>query len=304
LKTLVIKTALLLFPFVAILGFVEYRLRHIPNSYSGTKAALEKKLDEIEILVVGPSHAVNGITPQLLDRPAFNLANGSQTLHYDTEFVMKYADSMPNLKLVIFTISYHSLESRLINSIERWRAGFYKQVYRIPGEGGDEGFELSNYSYIALYSPKIAFRRVLGDFLADGSVNSADASTHGEVSKAFARQRVQLHEMQMRQADLQTNLAALERAISLLKRKDVATVFITIPTHRTYFTQINMVSYQRMQATIKQTSDKYQIQYFNYLYDERFGDGDFVDSDHLNKKGAEKFTQIINEDIVKKYVRR
>ena len=143
---------------------------------------------------------------------------------------------------------------------------------------------------------------MLADFLAGGAVSAAEVNTRGEVSEVYGKQRVQLHEAQMRQADLQINLAALERACFLLKKKNVAVVFITTPVHRTYFSNINQEAYQRMQLTIKQFSEKYQIQYFNYLDDKRFGDPDFIDSDHLNKKGAEKFTYILNDDVVKRYI--
>lgn len=307
-KRLVIKSVVLLLPFISILGFVEYRLRRVPNSYSVTKAALDRKLGEVEILVTGPSHALSGVAPQFLDRPAFNLANGSQSLHYDTQLVLKYSDSMPNLKLVIFTISYHALEYRLINSIERWRAGFYRQVYGIPGEDGKEGFELTNYSYIALYTPKEAFRQALGEFLGGSVVKAAGTETttitdtQSEVSEDFGRKRVQLHETQMRQVDLLHNVESLERACALLKQRGVSVVFITIPTHRTYYLQINGASYQKMQETIRQITERHQVPYFNYMHDERFTDDDFINSDHLNERGARKFSQILNEDVVKRFV--
>jgi hypothetical protein len=308
LKRLIIKSVLLLFPFISIVGLIEYRLRQVPNEYSSTKAALDTKVGEVEILITGTSHAQNGVAPQFLALPAFNLSYGSQSLHYDTQLVLKYVDSTPNLKLVIFTISYHSLEYRLINSIERWRAGFYKQVYDIPGEDSDEGFKLTNYSYIALYTPKEAFRQASGGFLGaaaaetTGGETSAITGTQSQVSEDFGRRRVQLHETQMRRADLVHNVAALERACTLLKAKGVSVVFITVPTHRTYYDQINRESYQRMQETIKQITEKYQVPYFNYLRDERFTEKDFINSDHLNERGAEKFSRILNEDVIRRYV--
>jgi hypothetical protein len=305
-RQLFLKGFLLLLPFGVILAIVEVRLRQIPNSYAATKSELDRKQAEIEILVTGASHAMSGVAPQVLDRPAFNIANGSQSLHYDTELVMKYAGSMPKLNLVIFAISYHSLEYKLSNSIERWRAGFYKQVYGIPGEDGDGGFQLTDYSYIALYTPKEAFRQVLGS-LGGIEVNaSADAivkNTAGEeVSEDFGRHRVKLHEAQMRPIDIADNVAALERACLFLKQRGVAVVFITIPVHRTYYQRIDQANYQRMQETIKRVTEKYQVPYFNYLYDDRFNDDDFVNSDHLNDNGAYEFTRILNQDVVNRFV--
>ena len=305
-KRLIIKSVLLLFPFISIVGLVEYRLRQLPNEYSYTKTALDAKAGEVQILISGTSHAQNGVAPQFLALPAFNLGWGSQSLYYDTQLVLKYVDSMPNLRLVLFGISYHALEYRLTNSIEYWRSGFYSQVYGIPSEDGEQGFKLTNYSYIALFTPKEAIRLASGGFLgaaeAEAKRNQTPATiTRGEVSENYGRLRVLGHESQMRQADLPANVAALERVCALLKRRNVSVVFITVPTHHTYYDQINVTSYQRMQETIKQITERSGVPYFNYLRDDRFTTEDFIDSDHLNKRGAEKFTRILNEDVVKKY---
>jgi hypothetical protein len=288
---------------------VELRLRHVPNEYSSTKAALDAKAGEIEVLVTGTSHAQNGVAPEFLDLPAFNIGYGSQSLHYDTQLVSKYADSMPNLKLVIFGLSYHSLEYRLVNSVERWRSGFYNLVYGIPSEDKEQPFTLNDYSYIALYTPKEAVRLASGGVLGAAEleakrIQTPTVITQGEVSEAFGKIRVQSHETQMRQVDLAANVAALERTCDVLKQRNVSVVFITVPTHHTYYDHINPKSYQRMQDTINEITEKYGVPYFNYLRDERFTTDDFFNSDHLNRRGAEKFSRILNADVVKKYARR
>ena len=53
--------------------------------------------------------------------------------------------------------------------------------------------------------------------------------------------------------------------------------------------------YLEMQKNIKILSSKYNVKYFNYFFDERFTDVDFVNSDHLDAYGAEKFTKILEE---------
>ncbi len=288
------------------MGLIEYRLRHVPNQFSSTKAALDAKAGEVEILITGTSHAQNGVAPQFLTLPAFNLAYASQSLYYDTQLVLKYVDSIPNLKLVIFAISYHALEYRLTNSAERWRTGFFRQVYGIPSEDEEEGFKLTNYSHIALYTPKEAVRLASGGFLGAAEAaaqrdQTPAVVTRVEISEDFGRRRISYHESQMRDGDLLSNVAALGRTCTLLKQRNISVVFITVPTHRTYYGQINGALYQRMQETIKQITEKYQVPYFNYLRDKRFTESDFANSDHLNEIGAEKFTRILNQDVVKKY---
>ncbi len=69
---------------MSIVGLVEYRLRQVPSEFSATKAALDAKAGEVEILITGTSHAQNGIATQFLELPAFNLGYDSQSLDYDT----------------------------------------------------------------------------------------------------------------------------------------------------------------------------------------------------------------------------
>ena len=316
-KRLFIKSLLLIAPFAFVLAFVEYELRQLPNGYSLMRAAVEARRNDVEVLITGSSHTQSGVRPELLSRPAFNLAYGSQSLHYDTELALKYSSVMPRLKLVIFTISYHSLEYKLSNSIERWRAGFYQQVYGLPGEEARERLQLTNYSYIALYTPKEAYRRILENFQSTGHASAAEsavpgaaspdlptsppgAATRGEVTDDFGKRRVVLHQSEMHQSDIAANRAALERACRELKNRNIAVVFVTLPTDRSYYDQIDPATYQRMQQTMRQITADCQCEYFNYLRDARFTSADFLDSDHLNPTGAAKFGRIINEEILLK----
>ena len=59
-----------------------------------------------------------------------------------------------------------------------------------------------------------------------------------------------------------------------------------------------------MQEALKQITEKNGVPYFNYLRDDRFTDEDFIDSDHLNERGAKKLSHLLNEDVVKRYVRK
>jgi hypothetical protein len=57
-----------------------------------------------------------------------------------------------------------------------------------------------------------------------------------------------------------------------------------------------------MQNGIEKARQKYKIEYFNYMDDIRFETAHFLDTDHMNSKGAEKFSRIMHDDFVMKYV--
>ena len=68
--------------------------------------------DQIELLILGSSQINKGVNPLGLDYITAPLANDGATLNIDYLLFQKYFSTLPNLKLVIFELSYHSLEDR------------------------------------------------------------------------------------------------------------------------------------------------------------------------------------------------
>jgi hypothetical protein len=311
-RALAYKLLVLFVPFAALLGFVEYRLRHIPNTYSRTRAALEARLPSIELLTVGSSHAQCAFEPSSLPVPAFNLAHGSQSLYYDAKLIEHYAPEAKNLWLVIFTLSYFSFESRLDRSVESWRSGFYREAFGIEPEGG-QGRAVSDYSYIALYTPNVAFDLVLRDLVnpgVDGDTGAeggpaarkaaaAAAAGGHELNDEFGIQRVRFHEAGMSREVARYNKAVLLSACERLSALGVAAAFVSTPVHRTYSDHMNPEIYARMQADAKEIAAACRGSYHNYMSDTRFEADDFINSDHLNARGAGKFSRIVGDDVVR-----
>ena len=54
---------------------------------------------------------------------------------------------------------------------------------------------------------------------------------------------------------------------------------------------------------LEEIQKKYGIEYYNYLKHSRFVKEDFKDNDHLNPKGAEKFSKIVDMEILKKSIK-
>jgi hypothetical protein len=312
-RALAAKVFFLIAPFALVLGFVEYRLRHIPNSYSRAKSELEARLPNVEVVTVGSSHAAYGFDANSLALPAYNLAHTSQSLYYDAKLIETYAPLAPHLKLVIFALSYFSFESRLDRSIESWRCDFYRQVYSIEAEGGDHGMGLTDRSYIAMYTPKTAYAIVLRDLLHPGSdadldadtgvkkpAEGGDSVTRGDVSDAFGAQRVRFHEGWMSRAVAPENIRVVEAACDALNTRGVTVAFVSTPVYRSYFDHMNPDIYARMQADANEVARACRASYSNYMHDSRFAADDFVNSDHLNKAGARKFSRIVSDDVLRK----
>lgn len=81
------------------------------------------------------------------------------------------------------------------------------------------------------------------------------------------------------------------------KRKKI-TMFIVMPPSRTEeLKNISQSSLQLYDFFLDSTIKKQKEYYLNYSADQRFTEEDFADIAHLGKEGADKFSQILNQDI-------
>ncbi len=302
LNRLLRNIAWLLVPFAMVLFFVEYRLRRIPNSYSDLAQTLEHEEKGIEVFTTGSSHMYTGIDVSCFDAPAVNLAHTSQSLHYDTALVMKYAPQAKALRWVIFGLSYFSFETRLDRGVESWRVGFYKQVFNLPGEHNETRFALLEHSYIMLYTPRHAYDLVWRDLVGQ-PIDPEDANKRlaaaggGDVSDKFAATRVHFHEATMYPSFIEENRRSLQEACQWLEGAHVHVLLVTAPVDRSYAQRVDPVRYARMQQNASDMARVCHALYINYFFDARFEAADFQNSDHLNERGAAKFTRLLNERI-------
>lgn len=63
--------------------------------------------NEIKTLILGHSQAAFGINPWVMGDSVFNMAEEARILYYDKEILVRNISSMPNLKVVIYTLLYH-----------------------------------------------------------------------------------------------------------------------------------------------------------------------------------------------------
>lgn len=287
-------------PILGFLGYLEHALRAFPNNWTVKRAALERVLNDTEVLITGSSHSFYGIRPSLLSPHTFSLAYTAQDLYYDTRLTLKYLDRMPKLGTVVIPVSYASLEYSVDDSSEqRYAEAFYYHVYRIPEEGRLP--TLAHYSLIALYGPHYArklMRSSVGfssDVGEDGGCRderATDSSGTAETQVVLAR-----HHSVMSPHTAVGNLRYIEELLAALRARGIRAVFVTTPVSRAYHAGIRPVSYRRMQDAVAGFCVRYGLQYFDHMQDLRFSEADFMDPDHLDTLGAMKFTRIIRSEI-------
>jgi hypothetical protein len=291
-------------PLAVLLGYVEYRLRAIPNSYNTKRAYLERQLDSIEVLVLGSSQAYDGINPSLFNQRGFNLGDIGQSLFFDMSLTQKYIDRMPRLRCVVLALSYFSFGFELEDTGESWRDYYYYHFWDIKSNG-IRWYDPRTLSYIALYTPKVVLRFAAHGFevneaqtMQPNGWNRSEGTVYEAISDSLGHARVKLHNILMNHSRVNENFRNLSALFADLKRRGVKIVIVTPPTYSTYvkFADANTLELNR--RLIDSLCVAHGCEYADFFADPRFVITDFNDNDHLNMTGAEKFTRIVNDEVL------
>ncbi|HAH32825.1 MAG TPA: hypothetical protein DCL44_10985 [Elusimicrobia bacterium] len=317
-RRFIIKLLIFLAPIFVVLACAEIRLGKVKNSYN-TKLALLKNIPGCEALFLGSSHALRAFNPEFFSHQSFNMGNTSQSLYHDSRILMRFAPILPKLKVVVFPISYFSLEYNLETALESWRTFFYRQYYGIPANNWAMRCDIRNYSKVALYGQNAISNQIFyfidallpisakGLLRADSTrdLPLPNLSANGwmpcegawlpidKTGKYFVEQ----HHNVMREKFRQSNIRYLRKSIEFSLQRGITPMLVTLPVSYTYSNHIDKSKYLWMQERIRGLCTEYHIRYLNYFTDRRFGPEDFSDPDHLNSKGSEKLSRILNKEI-------
>lgn len=301
------KLLILFLPLLFLLAVIEYKARlfPVPNNYIVKRAIVDQKIGDAQIIISGSSHTYYGVKANMLGVPAINIAYFSQDLYYDTRILLKILPQAAQTKLVIIPISYFSLEYKLQKGLESRRVNFYRKFWDIAPES--ENFDLARYSSTALFGFQSARNYEL--FGTPPKLEKM-GDTGGYENETFtnlynvknAKAGIDETHLTMTEDSITQNVKYLSELFEALRVRNIRAVIVTTPCYRTYYEAIDSERYDLMQNEIQTFSQKYNVEYGNYLKDERFVIDDFQDGSHLNTQGAEKFTKIIKDEIVRKYI--
>lgn len=289
---------------------VEFFLRAIPNDYNLKQTQLRQHQKEIEVLILGSSHAYVGINPELLTEQAYNLAYSSQTLDLDDKILTQTIDQLPHLKKVILSLSYFS--------------------YPLVLEDGNSAYKIKNYNlYWGIYSNTYQFKnhfellhqpwKLNDNRLKNFFVNPTKElhlNEYGFYAKRVSPKKQPLEKSALHavknhtldfhdpitQQRIQENIQHVEHVIELCQARNIKVYFVSAPTTTAYYEKLNPTQLTHWRETTLWLQKKFpSIKWLNQLENAKGYDlSDFQDADHLNLKGAVKFSREINDFILEK----
>jgi len=113
-----------------------------------------------------------------------------------------------------------------------------------------------------------------------------------EEKELFGKRRAEDHNrLSTHESSLTENKEILKEFIHFLNMYETKPIIVIPPFTDYYNRYVNQRSREGVEELIKNVTDKFEFIDFNK--EKIFDDSDFVDTDHLNVKGAEKFSQIL-----------
>ena len=289
-------------PLTIFFSLLELSIRNIPNFYKHKISRIYTNAESIKTLIIGNSYALYGINPEYLDNNAFNMSMAGQSLYYDYKILQKTVDTLKNLDCVILNLSYFSLHYTLEKSQSRHRQSNYSIYYKIKPK------KIKYYTEILSGYPAYWQLVMISDYYIKGKRNSypdngclvsEDTLNINNLNK-LASSRATMHNKYIKQGvnDQNENKEYLEKIIRICLANNLKLILITIPTTSAYQNLINLENLELIKESYKEVISGYpNTIYLDKFNCNEFEHTDFFDDSHLNKNGARKLTQKINEYI-------
>ena len=286
-RKFLIKCFLFLCPAILFLVGMEWYARSIPNSYRQKEQWMQHHAQEVEILILGNSHGLYGLRPDVFKRKAYNLCNVSQIFEYDEYLLKRYLPKCKSLTDVVLVVDNSNLFDMPLENTEEFRCIYYRLYMDYPKHSrwSKYGFELSN---IQALKKKIQHRNDTCSDLGWNGNYTLERKSLANVSLEAASNTAARHQCKNWQV-AEENVRILKRIADLCKQHHLRLILVQAPVTRNYYTRID----KKQLDFIKRSVESIGVPSHDYSQDKHFEDDDFFDADHLTDKGAIKWSFLL-----------
>jgi hypothetical protein len=252
-------------------------------------------LRTIETVAVGSSHAWFGIAAPLIPR-GYNLGVEGQDLWYGTKLVEKALRDCPNLRRVVYVISPGSFRaSDQANEEVQWREAVYEYAGGIPPRGGRTLSKLLLANHDDLKKNIGQKTRFIDE--PDRGWASVDRVRTGADMIEDGR-RTPVHMLHHGgPAWVEENRRLLVASIKSCQGHGASCVLVTTPYQACFLDNVSEEMRREQAEGERIVIAETGVRLFDHSHDGAFVSDEFYDCDHLNKKGATKFTKILLDEL-------
>jgi hypothetical protein len=258
--------------------------------------------DSVEVLILGNSHAYFGINPAIISLRSFNLANSGELLKYSNYLLKHYSDNYKCLKMVILSVSYQYMFIGDDRSKDKHVSAInYKVFMDFPYYS-----DFSQYNWF-ISEPSFCVGTI-GDLLAKRTYMSCDSlgyvkdnllsERRAKFDSLTSEKHARAHYVPNRGEYTAENLRMIKEMALFCEEHSIHFFLITTPVWGAYSEKLDVNQLNEMYEILNSLQHEYKIPYYDYSNDARFTNDDFYDTNHLSNVGAEKFTKIVNTEIL------
>lgn len=285
---------------------LEVAFRVTPNEYSTKLANFETAVNDVEVLILGSSHALNAINPHLFEKNAYSMAMVAQGIQMDHDIFFRYKNDLKNLKSVIISISHFSLSRDIFKGGIGSRLPFYRVYYDLNYKNNK--FNVFDYSL----SHGIGYRAAVINVLRylrnpETKVKCDNKGWLGGSKRSLAKKKPEKliniskdvadrHENES--VDFTYNLKLLRNIIEECNKNDVKVHLIETPKIDLYNDYTDKYKAELVDKSISNLAESFpNVYYKDYsnLYKNEYTF--FKDPDHMNGKGSKVFTSKLVNDF-------
>ena len=252
------------------------------------KKALEYHRDEINILVLGSSHAKLGFDTRVISN-SFNLGTDDQDLYTSFILLQNYFSKMPNLKTIILFYSLFSPGFELGKTQSYRDICLHHYIFNVP------------YTSKCIPRFRRAYRHRLKKFNDDcidykNFFGFLPVDKIDDQSSAAVKYRV-AHHLRENKRKLSQHVY-LDKILELCENNHIELKIVIAPVRKDFIEELSKGGYSPIDLfrDVEMWSSKNKIRVKNY-FNADFLNSDFKDCDHLNASGALKLTNLLKKEL-------
>ncbi len=270
-------------------NYIKYRIDNF--IYKQTK-------ESVEVFITGLSYCLCGIDTKRLIKRALNLAFGSQDLFYDY-YLIKYLlnkslDKIINVRHIIIGLSYYSFEYDMSLSAMKNKTVLYYPIVGTAHHFKNINNVFEEYSYNVALAQNIIKKNEKGGYLINWNKSTSSIVVDSDVK---GRKQAESDSNKNYPKTVKENKQIFKDYLQLLIENNIKPIVVVFPASRYYTKYFSKRIEDEFHSIISEVKQEYKFQYIDYFRSDLFNDDDFQDASHLNPRGAEKFTKILNEII-------
>lgn len=248
--------------------------------------------NNIEMIVTGSSYAEVGIKAEQLNKSTINFAFSSQDLYYDyqiVDYLLEYGNVKNSIKYVILGLSYYCFDYDMSKSIAKYRIHRYKNYIKSFHNNSDEiGINITR----AFYEK----RPTMKEYCDMNKQKENTVIKYPDGDQEYISKKNSSMDYSMTRKE---NIDIFYKYLSLLKANNIRPIIVICPTSKYYYKYFNdCYQKNKFYEILNSFKKDFDFQVIDYFNSSLFEDNDFWDYGHLNGKGAEKFTEILNREII------